>query len=127
MDLNSGLQIPLVSGWRLLIWDLHIATPAPKPLGHAASRVHHYALLAIHVYMSQSKATITNKLNLQGLQSRQSVECGIWYNVDQVVVKIPVKKLYYIDTSIPKREKGAKQVLNTPSANRFHIEQPLIM
>ena len=108
MDLNSGLRIPLVSGWRLLIWDLHIATPVPEPLGHAASRVHHYALLAMHVYMSQSKATITNKLNLQSLQSRQSVECGIWYNVDQVVVKIPVKKLYYIDTLIPKREKGAK-------------------
>ena len=77
--------------------------------------------------MSQSKATIRNKLNLQGLQSCQSVECGIWYNVDQVIVKIPVKKLYYIDTSIPKREKGAKQVLDTSSVNRFHIEQSLIM
>lgn len=54
--------------------------------------------------MSQLKATIGNKLNLQGFQSCQSVECTIWYNVDQVIVKIPVKKLYYIDMLIPKGE-----------------------
>lgn len=77
--------------------------------------------------MGQSKTTISNKLNLQGLQSCQSVECSIWYNVDQVIVKIPVKKLYYIDMLILKKGKEmAKQVLNTPSAYRFYIEQLLV-
>lgn len=55
------------------------------------------------------------------------MECSIWYNVDQVIVKIPVKKLYYIDMLILKKGKEmAKQVLNTPSAYRFYIEQLLV-
>jgi len=42
--------------------------------------------------MSQTKANVSNRLNVQGLQGCQSVECSIWYNIDQIVVKISVKK-----------------------------------
>ena len=106
--LNSNCQRASTS-WLFSMYGFELGTtnPAtgrveamksgPKPLGHSVSTVHHYTLLATHVYMSHSEATISNKLNLQGLQSCQPMECCIWYNVDQVIVKIPVKKLYYID------------------------------